>query len=94
MTVIAAAMSRSAPATARRLPSQCRTGVDASSPRMAPTVTPASSSPIVAVPTPRSALMAGSRGPQAEMVIPPSPNAAVTAQRQRASVRAGRSMTT
>ena len=32
--------------------------------------------------------MAGSRGPQAEMVIPPSPNAAVIAQRQRASSRA------
>ena len=70
----------------RRLPSQCRTGVDASSPRMAPTVTPARSSPIVAVPMPRPALMAGSRGPHAEMVIPPSPNAAVTVHRQRASV--------
>jgi hypothetical protein len=43
--------------------------------------------PIVAVPTPRPALMAGSRGPQAEMVIPPSPNAPVTAQRQRAGLR-------
>ena len=69
----------------RRLPSQCRTGVDASSPRMAPTVTPARISPIVAVPMPRPALMAGSRGPHAETVIPPSPNAAVTVHRQRAS---------
>jgi len=31
-------------------------------------------------------LMAGSRGPHAEMVTPPSPNAAVTAHRQPASV--------
>ena len=90
MTVIAAAMSSSAPVTARRLPSQCRTGVDASSPRMAPTVTPARSSPIVAVPMPRLALMAGSRGPHAEMVIPPSPNAAVIVHRQRASAAARR----
>jgi hypothetical protein len=52
---------------------------------MAPTVTPASSSPIVAVPVPRSALMAGRRGPHAETVIPPSPNAVVTVHRQRAS---------
>ncbi len=85
MTAIAAAMSRIAPQTARRLPSQCSTGVEASSPRMAPTVTPASISPIVAVPTPRSALTAGSRGPQAETVIPPSPKAAVIARRHRAS---------
>ena len=85
MTVNAAAMSRTAPATARRLPSRCSRGVEASSPRMAPTVPPASSSPSVAVPTPRSALTAGSRGPQVEMVIPPSPNAAVITQRQRAS---------
>jgi hypothetical protein len=55
MTASAAAVSRSAPATARRPPSQCRTGVDATSPRMAPTVTPARSSPIVAVPMPRAA---------------------------------------
>ena len=85
ITVIAAAMSRSAPARDRRLPSQCRTGVDASNPRMAPAVTPARSSPIVAVPVPRAALMAGSRGPHAETAIPPSPNAIVTARRQRAS---------
>ena len=39
---------------------------------------------MVPVPMPRSALMPGSRGPQAEMVIPPRPNAAVTAHRQRA----------
>jgi len=52
---------------------------------MAPTVTPARSSPIVAVPMPRLALMAGSRGPQVAIVIPPSPNAAVTVHRQRAS---------
>ena len=84
--VIAAAMSRSAPASDRRLPSQCSTGVDASNPSMAPTVTPASSSPIVAVPVPRAALMAGSRGPHAETVIPPSPNAVVTVHRQRTSV--------
>ena len=84
--VIAAAMSRSAPARDRRLPSQCSTGVDASNPRMAPTVTPARSSPIVAVPVPRAALMAGSRGPHAETVIPPSPNAVVTVHRQRTSV--------
>ena len=84
MTAIAAAMSRSAPAIDRRLPSQCRTGVDASSPRMAPTVTAARSSPIVAVSMPRPALIAGSRGPHAEMAIPPSPNAAVTVHRQRA----------
>jgi hypothetical protein len=31
-------------------------------------------------------LMAGSRGPQAAIVIPPSPNAAVTVHRQRVSV--------
>ena len=86
MTAIAAAMSSSAAAMARRLPSQCSTGVDASSPKMAPTVTPARSSPIVAVPMPRPALMAGSRGPHAEMVTPPSPNAAVTAHRHRACV--------
>ena len=86
MTVIEAAMSSSAPVTARRLPSRCRTGVDASSPRMAPTVTPARSSPIVAVPMPRPALMAGSRGPQVETAIPPSPNAAVIVHRQRVSV--------
>jgi hypothetical protein len=92
MTVIAAAMSRSAPMMARRPPSRCRTGVDAISPRMAPTVTPARSSPIVAVPMCRPALIAGSRGPHAEMVIPPSPNAAVTVHRQRAS--AGRSALT
>ena len=53
---------------------------------MAPTVTPARSSPIVAVPMPRLTLMAGSRGPHAETVIPPSPNAAVIVHRQRASV--------
>ncbi len=86
MTVIAAAMRSSAPVTARRLPSQCKTGVDASSPKMAPTVTPARSSPIVAVPMPRLALIAGSRGPHAETVIPPSPNAAVIVHRQRTSV--------
>jgi hypothetical protein len=40
----------------------------------------------VAVPMPRPALMAGSRGPHAEMVTPPSPNAAVTAHRHRACV--------
>jgi hypothetical protein len=85
MTAIAAAMSSSAPAMVRRLPSACRTGVDASSPMMAPTVTPTRSTPIVAVPVPSSAWMAGSRGPHAEMVIPPSPNAAVTVHRQRAS---------
>ena len=39
---------------------------------------------MVPVPVPRSALMPGSRGPQAEMVIPPRPNATVTARRQRA----------
>src|SRR5215470_15252429 len=92
MTASAAVMSSSAAAMARRLPSQCRTGVDPSSPRMAPTVTPARSSPIVAVLTPRPALMAGSRGPHAAMVIPPSPNAAVTDHRQRA--RAKRSAAT
>ncbi len=85
MTARVAAMSSSAPVTARRLPSECRTGVEASSPRMAPTVTPARSSPMVAGPMPRLALMAGSRGPHAETVIPPSPNAAVTVHRQRAS---------
>jgi hypothetical protein len=31
--------------------------------------------------------MAGSRGPHAEMVIPPSPNAAVTDHRQRARAK-------
>ncbi len=61
--------------------------MDPSSPPMAPTVTPASSSPIVAVSMPSSVLMAGSRGPQAESAIPPRANAAVIAQRQRASVR-------
>ena len=85
MTARAAAMSSSAPVTARRLPSQCRTGVEASSPPMAPTVTPARSSPMVAVPMPRLVLMAGSRGPQAAMVIPPRPNAAVIVHRQRTS---------
>jgi hypothetical protein len=85
MRVIAAAISRIAPATARRPPSRCMSGVEPSSPRMDPTVAPASSSPIVAVPTSRLALMAGSRGPQAETVIPPRPNAAVIARRQRAS---------
>jgi hypothetical protein len=30
--------------------------------------------------------MAGSRGPHADVVIPPSPNAAVTVHRHRASV--------
>jgi hypothetical protein len=45
---------------------------------MAPAVAPAESSPIVAVPMPRLALIVGSRGPHTEMVIPPSPNAAVT----------------
>ena len=83
--VIAAAMSRSAPARDRRLASQCRTGVDASNPRMAPTVTPARSSPIVAVPMPSAALIAGSRGPHVETAIPPSPNAVVTVHRQRTS---------
>jgi hypothetical protein len=39
---------------------------------------------MVPVPMPRPALMPGSRGPQAEMVIPPRPNATVTAHRQRA----------
>ncbi len=92
MTVIATATSSSAPAMARRLPSQCRTEVEASSPKMAPTVTPARSSPIVAVPMPRPALIAGSRGPHAETVIPPSPNAAVTVHRQRAN--AGRLVVT
>src|SRR5436309_3306862 len=92
MTASAAVMSSSAAAMARRLPSQCRTGVDPSSPRMAPTVTPARSSPIAAVSMPRPALMAGSRGPHAEMVIPPSPNAAVTDHRHRA--RAERSVVT
>ena len=76
-------MSRVAAVRARRLPSRCRTGVEASSPMMAPTVTPARNRPIVAVPIPRLALMAGSRGPQVETVIPPSANAAVTAHRQR-----------
>jgi hypothetical protein len=52
---------------------------------MAPTVAPATSSPIVAVPTSRVALMAGSRGPHAEMVIPPSANAPVIVSRQRVS---------
>ena len=37
----------------------------------------------MAVPVPRAALMAGSRGPHAETVIPPSPNAVVTDHRQR-----------
>lgn len=86
MTDIAAAMSRSDPATDRRLPSQCKTGVDASSPRMAPTVTPARSSPIVVVSTARLALMAGMRGPHVETAIPPSPNAPVMVHRQRVSV--------
>jgi hypothetical protein len=86
MTAIAAAMSSSAAIMARRLPSRCRTAVDTSSPAIAPTVTPARSSPIVAVPMPRLSLMAGRRGPQVAMVIPPSPNAAVTVHRQRASV--------
>ena len=85
--VIAAAMSQSAPASARRAPSQCKTGVDPSSPPMAPMVTPASSSPIVPVSMPSSVLIAGSRGPQAESEIPPSANAVVIAQRQRASAR-------
>ena len=93
MTVIAAAMSSSAPARARRAPSQCSSGVDPSSPRIAPTVTPASSSPIVAVSMPSSDWMAGSRGPQAESVIPPSANAAVTVQRQRASARPSAAVT-
>ena len=44
----------------------------------------------MAVPMPRSALMAGSRGPHAETAIPPSPNAVVTVHRQR--TRAGRSV--
>ena len=83
-SVIAVAMSSSAASTARRLPSRCSSGVEPSSPRMDPTVTPARSSPMVPVPMPRSALMAGSRGPQAEIVIPPRPNATVTAHRQRA----------
>ena len=87
MSVIATATTPSAPVSARRAPSQCRSGVDPSSPPMAPTVTPASSSPIVAVSMPSSVLMAGSRGPQAESEIPPRANAAVIAQRQRASVR-------
>ena len=38
-----------------------------------------------AVPVPRAALMAGSRGPHAETAIPPSPNAVVTVHRQRTS---------
>ena len=46
----------------------------------------------MAVPMPRPALMAGSRGPHAEMVTPPSPNAAVTVHRQRAN--AGRAVMT
>src|SRR6202167_4260076 len=82
--VIAVAMSSSAARMARRPPSRCSSGVEPSSPRMDPTVTPARSSPMVPVPMPRSALMAGGRGPQAEMVIPPRPNATVTAHRQRA----------
>ena len=39
----------------------------------------------MAVPVPRAALMAGSRGPHVETVIPPSPNAIVTVHRQRTS---------
>lgn len=41
--------------------------------------------PIVPVPTPSSALIAGSRGPQAEAVIPPSAKAATIELRQRLS---------
>ena len=83
MALIAAAMSTSAPTIALRLPAQCRTGVEASNPSMAPTVTPASSRPMVAVLMPRPDLIAGSRGPHAEMAIPPSQNVAVMVHRQR-----------
>jgi len=85
MTVIAEAMSRSAPVTDRRLPSQRKTGADASNPRIAPTVTPARSKPITAVLISRLAFIAGNRGPHAEIAIPPRPNAAVIVHRQRAS---------
>jgi hypothetical protein len=41
---------------------------------------------MVAVSIPRLDLIAGSRGPHVETAIPPSPNAAVTLQRQRTIV--------
>jgi hypothetical protein len=50
---------------------------------MAPTVTVPRSSPMVAVSIPSLDLIAGSLGPHVETAIPPSPNAAVTLQRQR-----------
>ena len=63
MTAKAAATTRSDAVTPPRLPSRWSTGAEMTRPAMAPTVTPARSRPIVAVPMPSSALTAGSRGP-------------------------------